>query len=554
MKRNNKRRLTALGMAAVLLVSVGLSGCSENGNPSDPYDMSYEMDSVLNPLGEFPICKEKQTLKLMMASSTQVVDYETNAYTLAMEEKGNVEFQFDLVPSTDMATKVSLVMSSGTDLPDVLISGLTNAQVTNFANDRVIIPLNKYYENSSYYLKAGVESVKDDIDILKYITLADGYMYTIPRYNESTFNELPSLLWIYKPWLDQLGLDVPETLEEYQAALQAFKDNDVNGNGDATDEIPLIDHKTGNVYQDILSSFIKTSKDGFSLSDDNKIRFSYMTDEYKQCLQYLRDLYSAGLYSEVSFTQDQDSLKTLLASENVRVGSFSWTSTSALPASSVRRTEYEPLWLKNEDTGLTTVRYYRTMPENYYFITAECEHPEVAYRIGDLMCSEEMTIWSRWGQKGVDWTEATEDDECMFSFLGYDAYIVPVLQWGTVQNSHWQNATPGFRTNEITLSTVGSDSSQQAKAIAMERLQNTEGIPPYTNDVGTLIFTSDELERYDKIKTDIDSYVEQERVKFITGENNLEGDWDAYVRQLRNMNVETLITIAQTAYDRMNAE
>ena len=57
-----------MGMAAVLLVSVGLSGCGAKGDPSDPYDMSYEMDSVLNPLGEFPICKEKQTLKLMMSS------------------------------------------------------------------------------------------------------------------------------------------------------------------------------------------------------------------------------------------------------------------------------------------------------------------------------------------------------------------------------------------------------------------------------------------------------------------------------------------------------
>ena len=202
----------------------------------------------------------------------------------------------------------------------------------------------------------------------------------------------------------------------------------------------------------------------------------------------------------------------------MRVGSFSWTSTSALPASSDRRDTYKPLWLKNEDTGLTTVRYYRTMPSNRYFITKDCAHPEVAFRIGDLMCSEEMSIWSRWGQKGVDWVEPSETDEGMYEFMGYDALLVPILQWGTVQNSHWQNAAASFRTTEIPLGMVSTDASQLSKAKALKKMYDTEGIPPYTNDVGRLVFTADELEKYDKIKTDVDSYVEQERVKFITGE------------------------------------
>lgn len=65
--------------------------------------------------------------------------------------------------------------------------------------------------------------------------MTDGNMYTIPQYNESLINEFSTLLCIYKPWLDKLGMKVPETLEELEATLEAFKNNDVNGDGNAHD-------------------------------------------------------------------------------------------------------------------------------------------------------------------------------------------------------------------------------------------------------------------------------------------------------------------------------
>ena len=44
--------------------------------------------------------------------------------------------------------------------------------------------------------------------------------------------------WIRTDWLDKLGLEVLQTVEEYEIVLRAFKTQDPNGNGEA-DEIPL---------------------------------------------------------------------------------------------------------------------------------------------------------------------------------------------------------------------------------------------------------------------------------------------------------------------------
>ena len=46
-------------------------------------------------------------------------------------------------------------------------------------------------------------------------------------------------LWINTQWLDNLGLEMPTTTEEFYQVMKAFKEQDANGNGDLNDEIPL---------------------------------------------------------------------------------------------------------------------------------------------------------------------------------------------------------------------------------------------------------------------------------------------------------------------------
>ena len=90
------------------------------------------------------------------------------------------------------------------------------------------------------------------------------------------------MIWIYKPWLDELGMKVPETLEEYRAALQAFKDNDLNHNGKA-DEIPLIDYSNQNAVNTIMNTLIYFEPTSDMLSVKNgKLSYAYTSDEWKR--------------------------------------------------------------------------------------------------------------------------------------------------------------------------------------------------------------------------------------------------------------------------------
>ena len=539
------KKLLCLTIAITMLITA-LSGCGNKSgnNATGP----YEMDPVLNPLGSEIICKEPVELEIMMAANGNVQDYDTNKYTKELERKGNVNLKFTLLPAGDSQTKINLTLSSGKNLPDILIANLDDANVATYGEAGIFLPLNNYYENSSEYLVPQAKKLVEDggIDIIKYITMSDGNIYTIPRYNESLMNEFATVLWIYKPWLDKLGMEVPTTLEELETALQAFKNNDMNGNG-KYDEIPMVDCTANKGLIDIMQTYVQTGVDELTIRKDGKLAFAYTTDEYKEFLKYMRNLTKKGLYDKTSFSQDNATLKTLINSKEVRVGVFSHTSTSILSAEKTRKLEYVPMKIMHNNVS---VLFQKTMPNNMFYITRDCEHPEVAFRIGDYMCSEYMTVWSRFGVPNVDWVEPAAGTEALYDYLGYDATIETILVWGSPQNSHWQNATPGFRRTDIVLGVSASnDDSQRSKADAIELMYDQ--YPKTGTIVDKIIYSTEELDERAALKMPIDTYVNEMRYEFIIGNIDIDAGWDDYIKELNALSINRYLEISQTAYDRM---
>jgi len=556
---NKKLRLVALVLVLAMTITASLAGCTKK--PTDGLASGdYVMDPVLNPLGSETICKETVTLEFMMGKNGTVIDYDTNAFTKRLEEKGNVDIVFNLLASDDASAKINLTLSSGNDLPDVINAGLDDTTVTTYGEAGTFVVLNDYYANSSEYLMPRIEQYQEDYDVnlLDYITMSDGNIYSMAAFNESIHNNFPYVIWIYEPWVKKVGMKLPTTLDEYVECLKAFRDKDPNGNG-RKDELPVIDYSrpfnTDGFMKVFLQAFIKTGVNHIALKD-GEIVMDYTTDEYKEFLKWMRMLYSEGLLDKTTFSQDNSTFKTLLNGATTRVGSFVHTSPSIITAGDKRREnyEYKPIFLKNGDES--TINYTSSiLPNQKYFITAACEHPEVAFRLGDFMSSTEMTIWTRWGEKGVDWKEPAADATSMYDFMGHGPLIEVITQWGSVQNGHWAQASPSFRTAEIAGGVVASDSSQQAKAEGLEMLYNEygESLGVDVNDrVYKLINTADELEEISTITTVINSYVTSAQYKFITGEVDIDKGWDAYIKELKSSNVERLAELYQAAYDRMN--
>lgn len=79
--------------------------------------------------------------------------------------------------------------------------------------------------------------------------MPDGHIYGLPGISEMGYIDddgtyigigaIPQFTSINKDWLEKVGMEMPTTLDELHDVLVAFKENDCNGNGDATDEIPM---------------------------------------------------------------------------------------------------------------------------------------------------------------------------------------------------------------------------------------------------------------------------------------------------------------------------
>lgn len=559
-QRSKKLRLVALMLVLAMAFTLSLSGCTPKGNDGKSASGDYVMDPILNPLGSETICKETVELEFMMDKRDMVLDYETNAFTKKVEEKGNIEIKFNIVPSSDLASKINLTLSSGKDLPDVIFAALSNTEVFTYGEAGMFIPLNKYYENSSEYLVPRVKEFNErtGADALAGVTNTDGNIYTIPSITESFPSAFDAVIWMYEPWLKKLGLELPTTLDEYVECLKAFRDNDLNGNG-KKDEIPLIDYsrKFAMDYfaECFLQAFIKTGSRHTALKD-GKISIYYATEEYRDFLKWMNILYSEGLLDKTTFSQDEGTLKTLVNNKTTRVGSFVAVTPSIITAGDKRREnkEYKPVFLENGDNATIFHKNFVTTG-NMYFITNACEHPEVAFRIGDFMTSEEMSIWTRYGEKGVDWVEAPEGAVSPYSFLGYETSMETLTQWGSVQNSHWGKRSPHIMPSSVACSIVTNDVAQLSKADAVkilyDRYGESLGVDP-GDRVYNLILTQDEENEVTEITTAINGYASNARYNFITGGKNFDKDWDNYIKELKSLNIDRLVEIYQTAYDRMN--
>lgn len=537
-------------MCAVML----LGGCGSKSTDNGKATEEYVADQNLNAPGEFPVCKEKVTITVGIPKDPLVQDYDTNLYTKLLEEKMNCDIQFSYLPASaaEAQQKLELMVSAGgNDLPDVIVNvPISDSTISRYASKGFIVPLNEYYDNSAYYLNDVCEK---EPELKKMITMTDGNIYVVPRYLKIMQNELGYRMWIYEPWLKKLGLEMPKTLDEFYNVLKAFKEQDPNGNGMA-DEIPLLGATNGGEswFKDFIAAAYQPidPQSKYLYPENGKIKAAYIQPEYKEAIKYMNKLCSEGLLSPSSFTGDAAQCKQTVQNPNgVQVGAFTSMAPTYLSSSDERKEGYKILPPLTQEDGTGYSVYAASIPVNAFYITKNCKNPEAAFRMGDIMMSEEMTIHSRFGQKGTDWLEPTEGQKSMFDSMGYAAKINPVLTWGAPQNSHWQNGAAGYRSYELSFSTVDSGTNIFETEIANKLQTYMDRIPK--EYITKLIYTENEIDTVNEIQQNIDAYKTDNITRFIIGDLDIESGWDSYVDELKKIGVDELVKISQDAYDRL---
>jgi len=514
----------------------------------------------LSPVGEIPLAAETIHFTVGISRNpAKVENYDTNGMTLRLEKDLNVELEFIEYPldGNEFLQKVELqIMAGGEELPDIIMNGLGGlGNLVKYGQMGMIIPTTEYYQTQTHYLdeSLAIANLKKE-DLLPYVTCYDGEIYGMFRYHGFLNNSLSgSRVVVFKPWLDKLGMEMPTTTDEFAEMLRRFKNEDPNGNGIA-DEIPLMGRKTNyesNFVRYLMNPFIYTQENYFIKNEDGTIGFVANRPEWKEGLKWIKSLMDEGLLSPLTITQDNAQLAAVMSEEPTKVGASPILSAGNLPANDTRRGDYIPLNPLTGPEGQLNHQWVEQIPHIQMVITKNCENPEAAFRLGDYMCSEVLSIWNRYGEEGVDWVQPDENTLGTFETLGYPPAISVQQSYGTVQNSYWDQIGPYVLTDRITAG-QGVAPENAAINIAMAMGKNIKAeLDVATPIINGLIFNEEEQEIVTEFQSTINTYVINSFSEFITGVRDIDAEWDKYVNEFNKMGLDTYMEAINSCYSRM---
>lgn len=511
--------------------------------PSKPFDE------------QFPLTENKKSLTIFAGIRPFVKDYDNNTFTKWYEEITNVDTIWDAVQENIIDEKRNIMLATG-DYPDVLMNSfITQGQINLYGSQGVFIPLNDLIEEHSYYFKQILEARPWIKDI---ITSEDGNIYSLPMVNECYHCSYQQKMWIYKPWLDKLGLDIPTTTEEFYQVLKAFKEQDPNGNGKA-DEIPLSGANKGwrtNIDGFLMCPFIYNPSGDRLFREGDKILASYVQPGWKEGLKYINKLYEEGLLYPETFTQDNTQLKNLGENDEIAILGAAPAGYSGIftQVGGERFKGYVAVPpLKGPDGYQTT--FYNPYASNpgFFLITAAAEDPVLAFKWVDWFYSLEGTITSIMGRPDIEWRWAEKDEKGLNG--GTALYKNIVNQREGIQNVNWNQANPSYRPPEFRLGRVwDGDPYKNERILYVETKEKYEGKELEGSHIPPLSFKEEELLEVEDLRVAINNYVEESIAQFVLGARDIEKEWDSYLNELKAIGLERYLEIHQDAYNRKYVE
>jgi len=130
----------------------------------------------------------------------------------------------------DSQEAFNLMLASG-EIPDIVGGKFIKPNANRYGPEGAFIPLQDLIAEHAPNISA---LMKEKPDVFSSILAGDGNMYFVPYLTDGKYGRA---YFIRTDWLEKLGLEAPNDVDELKAVLTAFRNNDPNGNG-KKDEVP----------------------------------------------------------------------------------------------------------------------------------------------------------------------------------------------------------------------------------------------------------------------------------------------------------------------------
>jgi ABC-type sugar transport system, periplasmic component len=411
---------------------------------------------------------------------------EIEAIEAALKAQGtDVDIQIVDLPGSSYADALGVMLLSG-DIPDIMYFQGGDQKM---AEQGILEDLNPWIEKSAH--------IKD----------------ALWPHNVDRLANYPYLLYVYPPrapqpvmrqdWLDQLGLEPPQTVEEYEALFQAIHDADLDGDGTPGNTLGLTGYGTTAELDSVFNQAFGVTGTWMKNADGAWVN-SRVTDAERAKIEFYARLASKDLFDKefVTNTWDVKEDKFYTGKAGVIFGSspevidiYTGKMRQAHPGEEI---ELALLPVPSGPGGQGLAAVDVSKESRGWAISSLSENKEAAFAVLDFMASKEGQDIDRMGFEGVHHTKDAS---------GTVTYTDQISTWYArfFNAANWTSPTPLL--------------SPTAQA-ALDNLKSD-----FTPD-NAFVWPADYAADVDATEQVYRSWV----AKFITGEASID-QWDQFVSE-----------------------
>ncbi|WP_053207323.1 extracellular solute-binding protein [Jiangella muralis] len=215
----------------------------------------------------------------------------------ALDEEVGVDLDMITTAAAEYYTQLSADSAAG-NLSDLF--QVDRPRLEQLAEQGLLLDISDYLDDE---LAAYTDAVEPDLRALGNIDGTDYGVVTPSGYNYSSY-------WIRKDWLDNLGLEVPETTDDFFDVAVAFAQDDPDGNGH-DDTYGLTGGNSGGLWNPLWAAFgsggigpAYGERGGAFYLDGSELVNGFYDPDTVDALEYFRSLVESGAVDPDFMTQD----------------------------------------------------------------------------------------------------------------------------------------------------------------------------------------------------------------------------------------------------------
>lgn len=385
-------RKTLLFFSAILILTL-LAGCSfgtggmkkTDGDVSSVKDRENWDIAETSPLGKYPELVTYTLGQMKGTNNSNLPEgqtYEDNAYTRYLKKTLNVQNKNIFMESEERYDEALNILVKDRNLPDIFLVSDRETLEELVENDLIEDLTEVYKSCASDKIQEMYESYGKEL--LASGTF-NGKLFALP---ETAIDDGSQLLWLRRDWMEQLGVKEPKTLDEALSVIRAFQENRM-GAEEGEDPVGLVCDPglVGTVSTsysvDSVFEMFGAYPQQWIKNADGEIVYGSLTEETKEALGYLRELYKQGILDPDFALRAQNNIRDLVV--NGKCGAFFglwWTPNNPLMDEyrKNKETDWEPYYLTAD--AKRTVEVYSTFWDSKYVVVRKgYEHPEIVMKI-----------------------------------------------------------------------------------------------------------------------------------------------------------------------------